>query len=300
MDLQALNIAHPDERQRRRMRSGIIHFMGRLLVKVAGTGIVRFSHSTIRRGKNNPDGIGLFLLRQAGSRSITGVHHTPASVGSSMKETLLRIFDLLLQRYGPLRWWPAETPLEVCAGAILTQNTSWGNVEKAIANLKGEGLLTLPALRDVPADRLGTVIRPAGFFNVKSLRLKEFIGWLYDRHGGDLDLMFSGDWQELRGELLEVKGIGRETADSILLYAGRKPTFVVDAYTKRLFSRLGLLPENAGYEEVRSLFMENLPADEALFNEYHALIVQHGKEHCRKRPRCTGCDLHILCGQAVE
>jgi len=219
------------------------------------------------------------------------------TVGNRMKETLLRIFDLLLQRYGPLHWWPAETPLEVCVGAILTQNTAWGNVEKAIANLKGEGLLTLPALRDVATDRLGSVIRPAGFFNVKSLRLKEFIDWLYDRFGGDLDMMFNGDWQELRGALLKVKGVGRETADSILLYAGRKPTFVVDAYTKRLFSRFGLLPENSGYEEVRALFMENLPADEALFNEYHALIVQHGKEHCRKKPRCKGCDLHFLCGR---
>ena len=217
-----------------------------------------------------------------------------------MKETFLRIFDLLLQRYGPLHWWPADTPLEVCVGAILTQNTSWGNVEKAIANLKGEGLLTLPALRDVSQDRLATVIRPAGFFNVKSLRLKAFINWLYDCYGGDLDLMFSDDVQELRGALLEVKGVGRETADSILLYAARKPTFVVDAYTKRLFSRLGLLPENSGYEEFRAMFMENLPADETLFNEYHALIVQHGKEHCRKRPRCKGCALHVLCGQVVE
>ena len=162
------------------------------------------------------------------------------------------------------------------------------------------GLLTLPALRDVSQDRLAAVIRPAGFFNVKSLRLKAFINWLYDCYGGDLDLMFSGDVQELRGALLEVKGVGRETADSILLYAARKPTFVVDAYTKRLFARLGLLPENSGYEEFRAMFMENLPADEALFNEYHALIVQHGKEHCRKRPRCTGCALHVLCGQVLE
>ncbi|HTP57532.1 MAG TPA: endonuclease III domain-containing protein, partial [Spirochaetia bacterium] len=213
---------------------------------------------------------------------------------------LLRIFDQLLQRYGPLHWWPADTPLEVCVGAILTQNTSWGNVEKAIANLKGEGLLTLPALRGVSRDRLAEVIRPAGFFNVKSLRLKAFVNWLYDRYGGDLDLMSSGDVEEVRGALLEVKGVGRETADSILLYAARKPTFVVDAYTKRLFSRCGLLPENSGYEEFRALFMENLPADEALFNEYHALIVQHGKEHCRKRPRCKGCGLHVLCCRAGE
>ncbi len=212
-----------------------------------------------------------------------------------MKETLLRIFGLLLARYGPLHWWPAETPFEVCVGAILTQNTNWGNVEKAIANLKREGLLTPRALRDLPLERLAAVIRPSGFFNVKSVRLKEFITWLYDRHGGSLERMFAGDWRELREELLRVRGIGRETADSILLYAGHKPTFVVDAYTARLFSRLGLVREGAGYEELRALFMENLSGDAALFNEYHALIVRHGKEHCRKKPRCAGCPLHFLC-----
>lgn len=212
-----------------------------------------------------------------------------------MKKTIRRIFDLLLARYGPLHWWPAETPFEVCVGAILTQNTNWGNVEKAIANLKREGLLSAEALRDLPRERLAAVIRPAGFFNVKSERLKGFVAWLYARYGGSLERMFAGDWRELREELLAVPGIGPETCDSILLYAGGKPSFVVDAYTKRLFSRLGLIPEKAGYEEVRALFMRHLPADPALFNEYHALIVQHGKEHCRKKERCTGCSLHILC-----
>lgn len=212
-----------------------------------------------------------------------------------MEKTIRRIFDLLLAHYGPLHWWPAETPFEVCVGAILTQNTSWGNVEKAIANLKREGLLSPGALRDLPVERLAEVIRPAGFFNVKSDRLKEFVGWLFRRHGGSLERMFSGDWRELREELLTVRGIGRETCDSMLLYAGHKPSFVVDAYTKRLFATLGLIPEKAGYEEVRALFMMNLPADAALFNEYHALIVQHGKEHCRRKPRCAGCELHFLC-----
>lgn len=208
-------------------------------------------------------------------------------------DRLLEIFDLLHGHYGPLHWWPAETPFEVCVGAILTQNTNWGNVEKAIANLKREGLLTPEALRDVPQEGLAETIRPAGFFNVKSARLKEFVGWLWERYGGSLDRMFAGDWRKLREELLRVKGIGRETCDSILLYAGGKPSFVVDAYTKRLFSSLGVIPAHAGYEEVRALFMENLPADAALFNEYHALIVQHGKEHCRKTPRCPGCALHF-------
>ncbi|KAF0221295.1 MAG: endonuclease III related [Geobacteraceae bacterium] len=211
------------------------------------------------------------------------------------KKRLLEIFDLLLKHYGPLHWWPAETPFEVCVGAILTQNTNWRNVEKAIANLKREGLLSPGSLRDIPAERLAEAIRPAGFFNVKSVRLKAFVAFLFERHEGSLERMFSGDWRELREELLGVRGIGRETCDSILLYAGGKPTFVVDAYTKRLFSHLGLISAQAGYEEVRALFMDNLPPDAELFNEYHALIVQHCKDHCRKKPRCTGCGLHLLC-----
>jgi len=208
---------------------------------------------------------------------------------------LISIYDLLLNRYGHRRWWPAETPFEVCVGAILTQNTNWGNVEKAIANLKRERLLTPQALLDLPQETLAQVIRPAGFFNVKSARLKAFVTWLFERYNGKLEDMFAGDWQELREELLRVKGIGRETCDSILLYAGGKPTFVVDAYTGRVFSRLGLLPAGAEYETVRSFFMANLPADAALFNEYHALIVEHCKAHCRTRPLCAACDLHFAC-----
>lgn len=214
---------------------------------------------------------------------------------STLKNRLLEIFDLLLSQYGHLHWWPAETPFEVCVGAILTQNTNWGNVGKAITNLRREGLLSPQALRELPVERLAEVIRPAGFFNVKSVRLKEFVGWLFDRHGGSLERMLSGDWQELRSELLAVRGIGPETCDSILLYAGHMPTFVVDAYTKRLFSALGLVPPKAGYEEVRDLFMDNLPPDVELFNEYHALIVEHCKRHCRTKPRCPGCPLHIGC-----
>ena len=212
-----------------------------------------------------------------------------------MENSIRRIFDLLHAHYGPLHWWPADTPFEVCVGAILTQNTNWTNVEKAIDNLKREQLLDPIALRDVPIARLAGLIRPAGFFNVKSHRLKEFVGWLFMNHGGSMAAMFSGDWRELREKLLTVRGIGRETGDAMLLYAGHKPSFVVDAYTKRLFTRLGLTTAQADYDEVRALFMRNLPADAELFNEYHALIVQHGKEHCRKKPRCTGCSLHFLC-----
>lgn len=206
---------------------------------------------------------------------------------------LMEVFDLLLESYGPLNWWPADTPFEVCVGAILTQNTNWLNVEKAIRNLKKEGVLSMEALWDIDRGRLAELIRPSGFFNVKSARLKDFVGWVADRHGS-LDAMFEGDWQVLREELLAVRGIGRETCDSILLYAGGKPSFVVDAYTKRLFSRLGLVDEADDYERVRALFMGALPHDRALFNEYHALIVEHCKRHCRKKPLCDGCPLEGL------
>jgi len=204
------------------------------------------------------------------------------------------IFELLLARYGPLNWWPAESPFEVCVGAILTQNTNWLNVERAVVNLKGAGVLSLEALLAVEHERLAELIRPSGFFNVKSVRLKAFVDWLNRRYGS-LEGMFAGDWRLVREELLAVRGIGRETCDSILLYAGGKPSFVVDAYTKRLFSRLGLLRETDDYERVRAFFMEALPADTALFNEYHALIVEHSKRHCRKKPACDGCPLGPHC-----
>jgi endonuclease III related protein len=207
---------------------------------------------------------------------------------------LMEVFEALFKRYGALNWWPAETPFEVCVGAILTQNTNWVNVEKAVVNLKRAGVLSAEALHEMEKERLAELIRPSGFFNVKSDRLKEFVGWMLDRYGS-LDAMFNGEWQPLREELLAVRGIGRETCDSILLYAGDKPSFVVDAYTRRLFSRLGLVGESAGYEELRALFMNALPHDRALFNEYHALIVEHYKRHCRKKPLCEGCPLKGLC-----
>jgi endonuclease III related protein len=206
----------------------------------------------------------------------------------------MEVFDTLLKQYGPLHWWPAQTPIEVCVGAILTQNTNWLNVEKAIVNLRREGLLSAEALWDIDRERLADLIRPSGFFNVKSVRLKDFVGWLLAGHGS-LDAMFSGDWRGLREELIAVRGIGRETCDSILLYAGGKPSFVVDAYTGRLFSRLGLVRESDSYEQVRAFFMNALPSDSVLFNEYHALIVEHCKRHCRKKPLCDGCPLRSIC-----
>lgn len=217
-----------------------------------------------------------------------------------MENRLMEIFEKLLDHFGPRFWWPADSPFEVCVGAILTQNTNWANVEKALRNIKEENLLSPRALREIPAERLAVLIRPAGYFNVKSARLKDFIDWLFQRYGGSLEKMFAADWRDLREDLLGVRGIGPETCDSILLYAGHKPSFVVDAYTKRLFSRIGLLGENSSYEETRTLFMANLPADVQLYNEYHALIVQHCKDFCRKKPLCGSCPLNTVCRFYLE
>jgi endonuclease III related protein len=213
------------------------------------------------------------------------------TVGQRLHTTFARMLD----HHGPLQWWPAETPFEVCVGAILTQNTAWTNVERAIGALKTAAVLSPEGLHTIEVQQLAMLIRPAGCFNLKSRRLKEFVTWLFVHHNGSLERMFAAEWRELRKELLKVRGIGPETCDSILLYAGHKPTFVVDAYTRRLFHRLGLLPEKAGYEQTRSLFMDNLPSDVPLFNEYHALIVEQCKRFCRSKPRCSGCPLAGRC-----
>ncbi len=215
---------------------------------------------------------------------------------------LMQIFDRLAAHFGPLHWWPAQTPFEVVVGAILTQNTAWRNVEYAIVNLRAAGRLSPEALRQVPCDELEALIRPAGFFRQKAERLQLFVQHLASQHQGDLGRMLSGPLDQARVELLTLKGVGPETADSILLYAGGRPSFVVDAYTRRLFSRLGLLGGEERYEEIRSLFMDNLPADADLFNEYHALIVEECKAFCRKRhPLCACCPLLCCClhGQAA-
>jgi endonuclease-3 related protein len=221
-----------------------------------------------------------------------GIHAAPA--GMAMNDRLTIVFELLLARYGKRQWWPADTPFEVCVGAILTQNTAWTNVERAIANLQTADLLTPEALYRLPVAELARLIRPAGFFNVKAVRLKAFVDWLFVQYHGRLELLFAEDWQPLREQLLRVKGIGFETADAMLLYAGSKPTFVVDAYTRRIFSRLEILPAfDIPYETVRTLFMMHLPSAVPLFNEYHALIVEHAKIHCRSTPRCGGCPLAV-------
>jgi endonuclease-3 related protein len=208
-----------------------------------------------------------------------------------INETLSEIYKMLYDAFGPQHWWPGETPFEIMAGAILTQNTSWANVEKAIANLKSAGYLTPDALHRINIAQLAELIRPAGYFNIKAKRLKSFVDWLFDNYGGELANLQNISTDRLREELLSVKGIGRETADSILLYALEKPVFVVDAYTARITLRHRLIEPGADYEQLRQLFESNLPEDVKLFNEYHALLVRTGKEFCRPKARCSGCPL---------
>ncbi len=209
---------------------------------------------------------------------------------------LHRVFSLLADHYGPLHWWPADTPFEVAIGAILTQNTAWTNVEKAIANLRREGALEAHVMRGLSRSTLEELIRPAGFFRQKAERLHLFVAHLFAGHGGSLERLLDGPLDEVRTALLAQKGIGPETADSILLYAGGHPSFVVDAYTRRLLERLALIDGGESYQQIRSFFMENLPADTELFNEYHALIVELCKDVCRKRaPRCSLCPLLSVC-----
>ena len=208
-----------------------------------------------------------------------------------MPEKLLLVYKKLYTSFGPQHWWPGETPFEVAVGAILTQNTNWSNVEKAIGNLKKNGLLRPSALQNLPHDRLAALIRPAGYFNIKAQRLKNFIGFLMQEYHGSMQKMKKGDLPSLRKKLLSVNGIGPETADSIILYAMEKPVFVIDAYTKRVLSRHNILDHDASYDAFQHLFHSKLKEDISLFNEYHALFVRLAKVHCRTKPICTGCPL---------
>lgn len=209
-------------------------------------------------------------------------------------ELLLDIYNRLRKRYGPQCWWPAETPFEVIVGAILTQNTAWRNVTRAIENLKKAGVFSAEKIAETPESRLAELIRPSGYFNQKARRLKGFMVWFRKKYGCNLEQLFARRVPALRAELLALNGIGPETADSILLYAGGKKTFVVDAYTRRIFSRHGFFPENATYEEMKAWFELRLPRRTALYNDFHAQIVHLGVAHCRKRPLCAGCPLEYL------
>lgn len=217
--------------------------------------------------------------------------------------TYLSVYQALYQHYGPQHWWPGDSPFEVMVGAVLTQNTAWTNVEKAIANLKSEDCLEPSSIAEMPHDHLAALIRPAGYFNVKANRLRNFCVWL-QQQGGESPLK---EWQtnELRHGLLSVNGVGPETADDMMLYAFEHPVFVIDAYTRRLFSRLGMIEGDEGYETLRHGFEESLSSEVTktrqrvtLYNEFHALIVVHAKDYCRKRPLCNACCLENLCPES--
>ncbi len=211
-----------------------------------------------------------------------------------LSSNLTWIYTTLLQYYGPQHWWPGDGPFEMMVGAVLTQSTSWTNVEKAIQNLKRADSLTPAALRNIDFDRLAVLIHPSGYHHAKAKKLKSLVGWLSCYHD-DLVAVFSKDQETLRQELLAVYGVGEETADSILLYAAGKPVFVIDAYTRRILNRIGIFTAGNKYTDYQELFMCQMPPDPVVFNEYHALLVKHGKSTCRKKPQCRECCLFEVC-----
>ncbi len=211
-----------------------------------------------------------------------------------MSKKLTEIYQLLFDRFGPQHWWPGQSQFEIIIGAILTQNTNWANVEKAIANLKSAGCLTPEKLYHLDLAQLAELIRPAGYYKLKARRLKNFLNRLFEDYAGQLTNLEELNTDQLRAELLAVKGVGRETADSILLYAFDREIFVVDAYTARVAARHHLIEPGADYEEIRELFQSNLPPDTKLFNEYHALLVRVGKEFCKPKAQCPNCPLEQL------
>ncbi len=207
------------------------------------------------------------------------------------KKVLTEMYHLLCKAFGPQRWWPGETPFEIAVGAILTQNTNWGNVEKAINNLKKQKSLNAKTLHNMADKKLALLIKPAGYYNIKTKRLKNFLDFFTNHYKGSIEKMKTEDKEALREKLLNINGIGPETADSILLYALEKPIFVIDAYTKRVLKRHNVVSEKADYYELQEIFHKNLPQDTTLFNEFHALFVKLGKDFCRTKPRCEACPL---------
>jgi endonuclease-3 related protein len=207
--------------------------------------------------------------------------------------SLKQVYNKLLKQYGPQDWWPADTPFEIMVGAVLTQNTAWINVEKAITNLKNADALTAEAIVTTHHNRLARWLRPSGYFNIKAKRLKNYCRWYLQQ--GNFNSLSTLETGELRAQLLSINGVGPETADDILLYAFERPVFVVDAYTRRLFTRLGYLRGDEDYETMRAMFEKKLTSDALLFNEYHALIVNHGKDICKTKPQCDNCCMSDTC-----
>jgi endonuclease III related protein len=214
------------------------------------------------------------------------------SDGAERGRKLVEYYQAMSEALGPMHWWPAGSPFEVIVGAILTQNTAWTNVERAIANLRRKRLLSIRAIKRISPRRLGNMVRSSGYFRQKARKLKVFVHFLQSEYGGSLKRMFATPTELLRQKLLAVHGIGPETADSILLYAGLHRIFVVDAYTRRILARHGLSNGKEDYDEIRAMFEDRLPQDAKLYNEYHALIVNTGKKWCRtKKPLCAECPL---------
>jgi endonuclease-3 related protein len=209
-----------------------------------------------------------------------------------MAKMLQQVYRRLLAALGPQQWWPADSPFEVMVGAVLTQNTSWKNVERAIDNLRDVDALTIVAIEQMTDEELAETIRPAGYYRVKARRLKNLVAMIVDQHHGSLDSLFGQSTDSLREQLLTVNGIGPETADSIVLYAAEKPSFVVDAYTARILKRHGWIEPEADYYGMQQRFLDDLPRDDTeLFKEYHALIVVVGKQFCKPKPQCDRCPL---------
>ena len=215
-----------------------------------------------------------------------------------LSQKLLSIYHRLIDCYGPQHWWPAQEPFEVMVGAMLTQSAAWLNVEKAITNLKAAKVLSPQALRRLSLPEIATLIRPCGYYNAKALKLKSLAQWLVKHYHDNLTKLFANNIDRLQQQLLSVHGVGQETADSIILYAANKPIFVIDAYTRRIINRIGLAPDSNSYTAYQALFMDNLPADARLFNEYHALLVCLGKNVCRNHPLCQQCCLNDICSTA--
>ena len=210
------------------------------------------------------------------------------------------IYELLQNSFGPQNWWPAGTADEIIIGAILTQSINWKNVGTAIKNLKQHNLCTIERIHNSNMEKITPLIRSTLYYNQKAKKLKNFAEFLFRRYNGDLDRMFRTEIDELRRQLLQIKGIGKETADSILLYAGDKPVFVIDAYTKRIFSSLGITKPDWNYSQYQHFFMANLPQDVSLFNDYHAQIVHLGKNICKIKPLCEECPLSNICSSWGE
>lgn len=211
---------------------------------------------------------------------------------SQTSQTLTEIYEKMFSHFGPQKWWPGESNLEIIVGTILTQNTSWTNVEKAISNLKKENILSVEKLKSISEEKLAELIKSSGYFNLKAKRLKNFIHFIFAEYEGNLEKMALEEKSTLREKLLSIKGVGPETADSILLYALEKQIFVIDQYTYRILSRHFLISEESSYEEMQEMMMKYLPENTQYYNEYHAQIVMIGKNFCKKKPNCEKCPLN--------